>query len=265
MNAKRPTAIIADDEPILRSSLVRMLADAWPELEIVAEARNGREAVTLFESHKPDICFLDVHMPGLTGVEAARKIGGGAHLVFVTAFDQYAVQAFEQRAIDYLVKPLDATRLAETVARLKERTVIPAKAGTQAPGSEIEALLEQIAERLGKKSSPSLRWIHATVGNAVRMIPVEDIAFLRSDEKYTLVAWRDEGRAAEGLIRTPLKDLLDQLDDEIFLQVHRSVVVNRNVISHFVRLENETGQLHLKGRDDVVPVSRSYLHLFKQM
>jgi DNA-binding LytR/AlgR family response regulator len=202
-------------------------------------------------------------MPGMTGVEAARKIGGGAHLVFVTAFDQYAVEAFEQRAIDYLVKPLDAKRLAETVARLKERID---SLGSRLRGNDgdIERLLEQIAAHLGKKP-PALRWIHATVGNAVRMIPVEDIAFLRSDEKYTLVAWRDDGRSAEGLIRTPLKDLVEQLDAEQFLQVHRSVVVNRNVISHFVRLENETGQLHLKGRDDVVPVSRSYLHLFKQM
>jgi DNA-binding LytR/AlgR family response regulator len=259
MNAKRPTAIIADDEPILRSSLVRMLAEVWPELEIVAEARNGREAVELFESKRPNVCFLDVHMPGMTGVEAARKIGGGAQLVFVTAFDQYAVEAFEQRAIDYLVKPLVAARLSETVARLKERI------GAAAPMSpETEALLERLVAHLGKKS-PSLRWIHANVGNTVRMIPVEDIVFLRSDEKYTLVAWRDDGRAAEGLIRTPLKELVEQLDMERFLQVHRSVVVNRNFISHFTRNENETGDLHLKGRDDTVPVSRSYLHLFKQM
>ena len=116
-----------------------------------------------------------------------------------------------------------------------------------------------------RSPAPALRWIHATVGNTVRIIPVEDIEFLRSDEKYTLVAWRDDGRPAEGLIRTPLKELLEQLDTEHFVQVHRSVVVNRNVISHFTRLENETGQLHLKGRDDVVPVSRSYLHLFRQM
>ena len=256
---KRPTALIADDEPILRSSLARMLSEAWPELEIVAEARNGREAVELFESKKPDICFLDVHMPGLTGVEAARRIGGGAHLVFVTAFDQYAVQAFEQRAIDYLVKPLDAERLADTVARLKERV-----GAAPPPSAQTEALLEQIAAHLGKRS-PTLRWIHANVGNAVRMIPVEDIVFLRSDEKYTLVAWRDEGRSAEGLIRTPLKELVEQLDPEHFIQVHRSVVVNRNFISHFTRTENETGLLHFKGRDDTVPVSRSYLHLFKQM
>jgi DNA-binding LytR/AlgR family response regulator len=260
--SKRPTALIADDEPLLRSSLTRLLADAWPELEIVVEARNGREAVDHFEAHKPDICFLDVHMPGLSGVEAARKIGGRAHLVFVTAFDQYAVEAFETRAIDYLVKPLDPARLGDTVARLKERlrAALPMSA-------ETEALLEQLAARLEKKMSgpEPLRWIHASVGNSLRMIPVEDIDFLRSDEKYTLVAWRVDGKVSEGLIRTPLKELVDQLDPEHFLQVHRSVMVNRRAISHFTRNENETGDLHLKGRPEVLPVSRSYLHLFKQM
>ena len=262
MSPKRPTALIADDEPLLRSSLTRMLAECWPELGIVAEARNGREAVDHFEALKPDICFLDVHMPGLSGVDAARKIGARAHLVFVTAFDQYAVQAFEQRAIDYLVKPLDAARLADTVARLKERIC-----SAQPLSPETDALLEQLAARLEKKSgSPPLRWIHASVGNALRMIPVEDIDFLRSDEKYTLVSWRgDGGRSAEGLIRTPLKDLVDQLDEAQFVQVHRSVVVNRRAISHFTRTENETGQIHLRGREEVLPVSRSFLHLFKQM
>jgi len=261
MSARGPTALIADDEPLLRTSLARMLADTWPELEIVAQARNGREAVEMFESRKPDICFLDVHMPGLSGVDAARQIGGRAQLVFVTAHDQYAVQAFEQRAIDYLVKPLDAARLADTVTRLKERLAVAAPLPP-----ETDALLEQLAAHIQKKAGAKpLKWIHATVGTAVRLIPVEDIAFMRSDDKYTLVSWRAEGRLAEGLIRATLKDLMEQLDAEIFLQVHRSVVVNRGAISHFTRLPNETGEIHLKGREEVLPVSRSYLHLFKQM
>ncbi len=262
MTARRPTALIADDEPLLRTALTRMLAGAWPELHVVAQARNGREAVAQFEALKPDICFLDVHMPGLSGVEAARRIGARAHLVFVTAYDQYAVQAFEQRAIDYLVKPLDERRFADTVARLKERIL-----AAQPSSAVTDALLEQLAARLGKQSGPpALRWIHATVGNALRLIAVEDIDFLRSDEKYTLVAWRgDGGRAAEGLIRTPLKELIEQLDAEHFIQVHRSVVVNRRAISHVTRTANETGQIHLKGREEVLPVSRSYLHLFRQM
>ena len=261
MTPPRPTALIADDEPLLRSSLTRLLAEAWPELHVIAQARNGREALAQFEALQPDICFLDVHMPGLSGVEAAQRIGQRAHLVFVTAFDQYAVQAFERGAIDYLVKPLEAGRLADTVSRLQARM-----RGSQ-PSTDVEALLEQLAARLGKKAAPApLRWIHASVGEALRVIPVDDIDFLRSDEKYTLVAWRGEGgKPVEALIRVPLKDLLDQLDAAHFVQVHRSVVVNRRSVTHLTRGANETAQIHLKGRGDVLPVSRSYLHLFRQM
>jgi DNA-binding LytR/AlgR family response regulator len=261
MSKARATALIADDEPLLRSSLMRMLADAWPELEVVAQARNGREAIAQFEALHPDICFLDVHMPGLSGVEAARRIGPRAHLVFVTAFDQYAVQAFEQRAIDYLVKPVEAARLADTVARLQSRLH-----ATQ-PLPDAEAFLDQLAARLGKKAAPApLQWIHASVGESLRVIPVDDIDFLRSDEKYTLIAYRGEAaKPSEALIRTPLKDLVEQLDAAHFVQVHRSVVVNRRAISHVTRGENETAQIHLRGRPDVLPVSRSYLHLFRQM
>jgi len=261
MTSRPPTALIADDEPVLRGALKRMLSQAWPELEIVAEARNGREAVEMFEAREPDICFLDVHMPGLTGVDAARRIGRRAQLVFVTAYDQYAVQAFDQGAIDYLVKPLESERLADTVARLKGRMREP----QQLPNAE--ALLEQLAAHLSKQSAPpSLRWIHAHVGQTLRVIPVEEIDFLRSDEKYTLVAWRgDAGKPGEALIRTPLKELVEQLDAEHFVQVHRSVVVNRRAISHITRGANETANIHLKGRDDVLPVSRTYLHLFRQM
>jgi len=260
MTRASPTALVADDEPLLRGTLTRLLGSAWPELEIVAEARNGREAVEMFEARKPDVCFLDVHMPGLTGVDAARKIGRGAHLVFVTAFDQYAVQAFEHGALDYLVKPVEAKRLDETVARLKERL------HAAVPASDLGALLEQIAARLKPEPSRApLRWIHASVGQELRLIPVDEIDFLRSDEKYTLVAWRDAGRPSEALIRTPLKDLTEQLDPEQFVQVHRAVLVNRRAISHLTRGANETAHIHLKDRADVLPVSRSYLHLFRQM
>ncbi len=261
MTRKTPTALIADDEPLLRTSLARMLADAWPELEIVAQARNGREAVEQFKALSPDICFLDVHMPGMSGVEAAREIGRRAQLVFVTAYDQYAVAAFEQQAIDYLVKPVEPARLANTVARLKERL-------DGAPPLDIpEALLTALMERLKKHAGPEpLRWIHASVGSTLRVIPVEEIDFLRSDDKYTVVAWRgDAGKPGEALVRVPLKDLVPQLDATHFVQVHRSVVVNRRSISHVTRADNETAQIHLKGRADVLPVSRSYLHLFKVM
>jgi DNA-binding LytR/AlgR family response regulator len=258
---RRPAALIADDEPLLRKQLARLLAKAWPELQIVVQARNGREAVEQFETQQPDICFLDVHMPGMSGVEAARFIGRRAHLVFVTAFDQYAVQAFAHGALDYLVKPVEPARLADTVARLQERL----RAAQPAP--DTEALLDQLAARLMKKAGPEpLRWIRASVGQALRLIPVDEIDFLRSDEKYTLIAWRgDAGKPGEALIRTPLKELVAQLDPAHFVQVHRSVVVNLRAISHVTRGENETADIHLKGRNDVLPVSRSYLHLFRQM
>ena len=260
MTKRRPTALIADDEPLLRTALTRLLALTWPELEVVAQARNGREAVEKFEAQLPNICFLDVQMPGLSGVEAARQIGRRAHIVFVTAFDQYAVQAFEHGALDYLVKPVETARLADTVIRLRERLL------TAQPALDIEALIEQLAARLHKDGTPAaLQWIRASVGQAVRMIAVDDIDFLRSDEKYTRIAWRDENKQAEALIRTPLKELAVQLDAAHFAQVHRAVVVNLRAISHVTRCENETAKIHLKGRNDVLPVSRSYLHLFHQM
>lgn len=250
-----PTALIADDEPLLRDALTRLLAQAWPELQVVAQARNGREAVEHFEAQQPDICFLDVHMPGISGVEAAQQIGRRALIVFVTAYDQYAVQAFEQGALDYLVKPVEPERLADTVARMKERLATP-------EATDTEALIAQLAQRLGAPASNApLRWIRASVGQTLRLIPVDEIDFMKSDEKYTLVAWRE----GEALIRTPLKELIAQLDPEQFAQVHRSVVVNLRAISHVQRGLNETADIHLKGRDEVLPVSRSYLHLFRQM
>ncbi len=261
MSPQVPTALIADDEPLLRKSLARLLAKAWPELEIVAQARNGREAVELFESKQPDVCFLDVHMPGLSGVEAAREIGRRAHLVFVTAFDKYAVQAFEQGALDYLVKPLEPARLADTVLRLQERL------RSAQPAPETGALLEQLAAQLLKMKGPAtLQFLRASIGPTVRMIPVDEIDFLRSEEKYTLVAWRgDAGKPNEAIIRTPLRELVARLDALHFVQVHRSVVVNLRSISHIVRGANETADIHLNGRDEMLPVSRNYLHLFKQM
>lgn len=261
MSARRPTALIADDEPLLRRSLTRLLGQTWPELDIVAQARNGREAVELFEAKQPDICFLDVHMPGLSGVEAARHIGRRAHLVFVTAFDKYAVQAFEQGALDYLVKPLEPARLADTVARLQERL----RAALPLP--ETEALLEQLAAQLLRKiGPPALRFLRASIGQTLRMIPVDEVDYLRSDEKYTLIAWRgDGGKPGDAMIRTPLKELVTQLDPAHFTQVHRSIVVNLRAISHVTRGANETADIHLKGRDEVLPVSRTYLHLFRQM
>ena len=257
------TALIADDEPLLRDALRRQLAIVWPELEIVAEARNGREAVKLFDERRPDICFLDVHMPGLSGVDAANHIGRRAHLVFVTAYDHYAVQAFAQGALDYLLKPVEAARLADTVSRLQERLQ------SSRPAINTELLLQQLSEQLEKMRdggrNETLRWIRAQAGKTVRVIAIEDVDFLRSDAKYTIVGWRDGKRPTEAVVRTPLKELLDQLDPDRFAQVHRSVVVNLRAISQVVRHDNETAEIHLKGRAEILPVSRNYLHLFRQM
>ncbi|HLO94954.1 MAG TPA: LytTR family DNA-binding domain-containing protein [Burkholderiaceae bacterium] len=269
------TALIADDEPLLRESLSRALQQLWPELTVVATARNGREAVELFEIHAPDIVFLDVHMPGVNGVEAARQIGRRAQLVFVTAYEQYAVQAFEQGALDYVVKPVDPARLGDTVERLQERLRQQRAGQSPAVGpAGLEAMIEQLAQRLSQdgglplsaaRVAPAggsyLQWIRASVGSTLRLIPVEQILFMRSDEKYTLVVW-EEG---EALIRTPIRELIEQLDPQHFVQVHRSVVVNLHAISHVTRGPNETADLHLKKRNEVLPVSRSYLHLFRQM
>jgi DNA-binding LytR/AlgR family response regulator len=260
----RPTALIADDEPLLREALRRQLAQAWPGLEIVAEARNGRDAIRLFDQLQPAICFLDVQMPGLSGVEAARHIGRRAHLVFVTAYDHYAVQAFAQGALDYLVKPVETARLTDTVRRLQERL------RAAQPASNTEALLLQLGEQLTRLQTRSgvepLRWIKAQVGQTLRLIATDDIDFLRADSKYTRVAWRgDDGKPAEALVRTPLKELSARLEPAQFAQVHRSVIVNLRAISHVRRGDNETADIYLKGRDDVLPVSRSFLHLFRQM
>jgi DNA-binding LytR/AlgR family response regulator len=261
VSTQRPTALIAEDEPLLREALERLLKVAWPELIVVARARNGRQAIDLFEAHHPDVCFLDVHMPGMTGIEAARHMGGRAQLVFVTAYDHYAVQAFAEGVLDYLVKPVEAARLSQTVVRLKERL------RDSQPTLVTEALLQQLAAGLERRSQTApLRWIRASLGQTVTLIAAADIDFLRADEKYTVVAWRDAaGEPREAVIRTPLRELAAQMDPALFVQVHRSVVVNLNSIAHVTRSANETGDIHLKGRNEILPVSRSYLHLFRQM
>ena len=259
-----PTALIADDEPLLREALARHLARVWPELEVVATAKNGREAVRLFEERRPDVCFLDIHMPGLSGIDAAKAIGRRAHVVFVTAYDDYAVQAFQQGALDYVVKPVEEGRLADTVARLKERLA------NARPVVDTELLLRQLQEQIerlrGAAGKPALRFLHAQVGQTVRLVSVDDVDYLRSDAKYTVVAYRDEtGQPAEAVVRTPLKDLAAQLDPERFAQVHRSAIVALGAIRFVKRLENETAEIHLKGRKEVLPVSRGFVHLFRQM
>ncbi len=265
MRPRAPTALIADDEPLLREALKRLLSEIWPELNIVAMARNGREAVEHFDALAPDICFLDVHMPGLTGIDAARFIHRRAHIVFVTAYDKYAVAAFEQGAIDYIVKPVDRQRLLDTVGRLKVRLT------ASAPALDTTSLLAALSAQLNGNStnySPPthVKWLRVAVGQTIKLVATDELDFLRSEDKYTSVMWHDiDGKFHEGLIRKPLKELVSELDQTQFIQTHRAYAVNLSAISHVLRGHNETASIHLKNRADILPVSRTFLHHFKMM
>ncbi|HZZ93446.1 MAG TPA: LytTR family DNA-binding domain-containing protein [Usitatibacter sp.] len=247
-----PTAILAEDEPILRAQLETKLRKLWPELDILASVEDGAAALEALEERTPDFMFLDIQMPEMNGVEVARHVAGRSHVVFVTAYDQYAIQAFETGAVDYLLKPATDERLAVTLERLK------AKLAT--PPADLNAVLSRISEQItGKRER--LQWIKATIGQNLRLIPVGDVLFFQSDEKYTRVVTAD----SEALIKTPIRELLDGLDPERFWQVHRSTIVNAGAIDTVTR--DFRGQAHVKvrGRDESLVVSRIYSHLFKQM
>jgi DNA-binding LytR/AlgR family response regulator len=248
------SAVIADDEPLLRAMLRTRLARLWPELEIRHEMADGRDVDGVIDEHAPDLFFLDIHMPGVNGLEAARAIGNRAHVVFVTAYDEHAVEAFERGAIDYVLKPFNDDRLALTIERLKERLAHP-------PAASLDALVEQIAGRLGGRPAERLRWIKASVGASVRLIPVEEILFFQSDEKYTRVVTCD----SETLIRKPIKELLDELDPDKFWQVHRATIVNVDHIASVKRGLKDQAEIALKGHRETLVVSRAFTHLFRQM
>jgi DNA-binding LytR/AlgR family response regulator len=254
-----PTAIIADDERLMRDQLRMRLNEVWPELDIVGEAKNGEEAVELVAQLKPDLTFLDIRMPGKTGMEAARDIGNQSHIVFVTAYDQYAVEAFERGAVDYLLKPTEAERLGVTVERLKERLAGPKEAA--GVNVSVTEMLSQIAQKIAAPKPKYLQWIQASIGQDLRMIPVEEILFFRSDEKYTCV----QTEKFEALIRKPVRDLADELDPSLFWQIHRATLVNVNAIEGVTRDIRGRHLVMVKGRPEKLEVSRSFLHLFKQM
>ena len=248
-----PTAIVAEDEPILRTQLEGKLRKLWPELEIIASVGDGDAALEALEDRTPDFMFLDIQMPEMTGVEVARLVGGRAHVVFVTAYDQYAIQAFETGAVDYVLKPATDERLAVTIERLK------AKLAT--PPTDLNAVLGRIAEQLGGGKREKLQWIKATVGQNLRLIPVSEVLFFQSDEKYTRVVLAE----GEALIKTPIRELIDGLDPEVFWQIHRSTLVNANAIAGVTRDFRGQAHVKIKGKDESLVVSRIYSHLFKQM
>ncbi|MCA6215230.1 response regulator transcription factor [Ideonella sp. B7] len=273
----RVRAVLADDERLMREQLRARLAEAWPELEIVAEARHGAEAVELVQQHRPDVVFLDIRMPGMTGVEAAREIaqldvgedGWLPEIVFITAYDQYAVEAFEQGAADYVLKPAERERLQRTVQRLRQRLAArqQLEAGQPVSAEDLpsSASLQQLLHRLagaGEAGRPAyLQWIQASVGQSIQMIPVDEVLFFVSDEKYTRV----QTPTVEALIRKPIKELVDELDPQKFWQIHRSALVAVNAIAAVTRDFRGRQIVSVKGHPQKLEVSRSYTHLFKGM
>ncbi len=246
-----PTAILAEDEPILRAQLEAKLAKLWPELE-VATVADGAAALDALAARAPDFLFLDIRMPEVSGVEVARQATGRCHVVFVTAYDEYAIQAFETGAVDYLLKPVTDERLTLAVTRLKAKLA--------APPADLGAVLARLSEQLAPRPA-RLQWIKASIGQSLRLIPVADVLYFQSDEKYTRVVTAD----GEALIKTPIRELIDGLDPEAFWQIHRSTLVNAKAIAGVTR--DFRGQAHVKvrGRDESLAVSRVYSHLFKQM
>ncbi len=253
-----PRALIADDEDLPRAELRRMLGRAWPDLQIVAECEHGPAAVEALEQQAPDIAFLDIRMPGLSGLDVARAASGRCHTVFTTAYDAYAVQAFDAGAVDYLLKPIDAQRLGQTCARLRERLA------TRAPAPALDGLVDELAQRLALNpghAGTRLRWISASVGDTIKMFGIDEVLFFQSDEKYTRVVTASD----EAHIRKPLKEIAEGLDGDTFWQVHRGLIVRAAAIARAQRDDLGRISLHLKGHTEKLAVSQAYAWRFKPM
>ena len=265
------SALVADDEEAPRQQLVSALHKAWPELQIVAEAVNGVDAWDAWLEHEPDLCFLDIRMPGLSGIDVARRIGGRTPVVFVTAYGDHALAAFDAGAVDYVMKPVEPARLAQALERVRSRLqpsttapAAPAASASKPDLASLQAVLDQLAglDHLKRRAAP-LAVIQAGVGKEVRLIRVADVVFFESDARYTRVVYRSDGVDGEALIRTPLKELLAQIDEHEFWQVHRSVIVNRLQVAAAVRVDEGHMHLTLRGRSEKLPVSRHFQGLFK--
>jgi DNA-binding LytR/AlgR family response regulator len=256
-----PTVLVAEDEPLMRERLLELLPQAWPEARVVLVAENGNDAWDGFLEHEPEVVFLDIRMPGLSGLEVAERIGTMAHVVFVTAYDQYAVDAFDAGAVDYLLKPVQPDRLEKAVARLRAKLAGAAPAPQDADmGADMGELLRHLKAALPGMRQEKSRWIKASVGRQVRVIDVDEVLFFRSDTRYTRIVLRDY----EALVRTPLKDLLGTLDPDRFWQIHRATVVNVNAIAAAERIDAERMQVLVKGSSEKLAVSRTFAHLFRE-
>jgi DNA-binding LytR/AlgR family response regulator len=253
-------AVVAEDEALLRQALLAALGEAWPQLEIVAECEDGASALEAIAEHRPDVAFLDIRMPGLTGLEvatASAEASPSTQIVFVTAYDQYAIDAFERGAIDYLLKPIAADRLAATVQRVQAR----AAAGS-ADSAALSALIRQLGARAPEaRAEPPLSWITASTGRETRLILLEDVAYFRADNKYTTVMTAD----GEALLRKPIRELLDVLDPAVFRQIHRSTIVNMKAVASIVRDDTGKGVVRLRQRPEALTVSQPFMVLFRTM
>jgi DNA-binding LytR/AlgR family response regulator len=247
----QPRALIAEDEPRLREQLAERLSKLWPELELVAMAADGTEAVQALDRFRPDILFLDIEMPGMNGLEVARYASDRCHVAFITAYDEYAVAAFDEGAVDYVLKPFTTARLATMVGRLKERLAHPPP--------DLSELLTRLSGIASQGSY--LRWINASVGRAVKLITVDEVCYFQADHKYTLVVTP----ASQVLIQKSIKDLTDELDPRVFWQIHRSTVVNVNAIASVERNVRGRVSVKLKERSETLPVADPYVHLFRRM
>jgi len=248
-----PTAIVAEDEATLRHQLIEQLGQLWPELDIVGEAADGVQALRLLDERRPDVLLLDIQMPGATGLEVARQANGRCHVVFVTAYDQHAVAAFDQGAVDYVLKPVSAARLFTAVSRLKQRL--------GSPPPRIDAALNHLGTTTSVSSKQPLRWINASIGQNLKLITVDEISYFQADNKYTRVVTAE----GEALIRKPLKELVDELDSGQFWQIHRSTLVNATAIAGITRDFRGRMMVKLKARPESLLVSDTYTHLFRQM
>jgi len=246
-----PTALIAEDEPLLRAQLKARLVEAWPELGTIAEAENGEQALALADEVRPDVAFLDIRMPLVSGLDVARALAGRCHIVFVTAYDEYAVAAFDEGAIDYLLKPVTAERIAKVTQRVKARLATPPL--------DLGALLARLAER--EEGSLPLKWIRASLGNVMQMIAVTDVVYFQAEDKYTKVVTKD----AEALIKKPIKELYDELDADVFWQIHRATIVNLRAIAKVERDWRDQPVITLRSRPEKLTVSRTFAHRFKAM
>jgi DNA-binding LytR/AlgR family response regulator len=252
-------AIVAEDETLLRKALLEQLGKAWPELRIVAECEDGASALEAIAEHRPDVAFLDIRMPGLTGLDVAAalpEVSPATQVVFVTAYDQYAIDAFERGAIDYLLKPIAADRLAATVQRLQARA-----AAGPADSATLAALVRQLGSSLSPRAQPPLHWVTASAGRETRLILLDDVAYFRADNKYTTVMTGD----GEALLRTPIRELLEVLDPAVFKQIHRSTIVNIKAIASIVRDDTGRGVVRLRQRPETLTVSQPFMALFRNM